>query len=86
MTNRLGNDFHSTNHEEENEPSNIGAKGNFDRNHLSSNIYQVGPYEGMKFKSWEDVVSYYTRYAKKIGFSIHLNQINKSRTNCVVIG
>jgi hypothetical protein len=44
------------------------------------------PYEGMDFASFEDVKNYYTRYAKKKGFSFCLGRITKSRTNGLKIG
>ena len=44
------------------------------------------PYEGMEFTSFEDAKNYYTRYAKRKGFSFCMGRLTKSRTNGVVIG
>ncbi|KAL2639941.1 hypothetical protein AAZV13_06G199700 [Glycine max] len=45
----------------------------------------VKPYEGMKFSSIEDAVKYYTRYAKRAGFSFHMGYNSKSSTSGMIV-
>ncbi|OMO79265.1 hypothetical protein COLO4_24493 [Corchorus olitorius] len=68
------------------EVSNENHEEHGNEENSSNNQEIIEPYNGMEFKSLEEGLEYYTKYAKHKGFGIRRSRVTKSRRTQVIIG